>query len=89
MKTRALAMMGVLLLAGLVTFSYPIAVEVRTNEGWYVLGGYNFDLVAGKNTDVGDIDISFDGSSITITLTTHGDWLLAETHARATCRRYF
>jgi hypothetical protein len=37
-------------------------------------------LVAGQHTDVGTVELTLDGETLTVTYTTTGDWYLRETH---------
>lgn len=38
------------------------------------------DLLAGQTIDAGDVSITNDGTYVTVTITTEGDWILLETH---------
>jgi hypothetical protein len=40
----------------------------------------NWPLMAGKNTDAGDIDVTHDNVNVYVTYTTTGNWKLSETH---------
>ncbi|MDX1318548.1 MAG: hypothetical protein R3207_00115 [Oceanospirillum sp.] len=40
-----------------------------------------FDLLAGQNTDAGDVCLSVDGDNLIVEYQTEGGWMLGETHA--------
>jgi len=80
MKMKATILILTVFLASMLTFSLPLVTAANTNETWYTDGGYYYDLVAGKNTVVGEIEIDYDGTEVTVLLTMENGWTLAETH---------
>jgi hypothetical protein len=56
-----------------------VVFAANPNNSWFT-EDFEFDLVAGKSMDAGDIVIGRSGNTLTITINTYDGWMLAETH---------
>lgn len=59
---------GLICVLALCLFSSPVVWAAYVN------------LFAGQTIDAGDVSITNDGTNVTVTITTEGDWILLETH---------
>jgi hypothetical protein len=70
-----------LLFISILSLATSVVFAANPNNSWFTTE-FEYDLVAGKSMDVGDISLSLDETldQLTIQVTTSGGWLLAETH---------